>query len=299
MQKPVPHGLKVVPVFPIEVEDNFWVMDRLFSTARAYFNREASRAFAIDTGAKTLPVIKTEKELSTLVTANGYAIKLNPNAGEDFFWRSPDAGIYAALKDDCEYLLGNLYGALNQMALMAQAKTGNPYQSGTSKGADAGAIKSFLSLLCSPVMAGLRKAIRAVQKYRDQDELPLQIHGMNKFDVQAIELEINRCLTWNSIPGIPQSSRKASIRRANQAYVGSDMNDEQLSTFEKELDEADLPEVDSKSAEVVGAAPAGQDQMTNATTGRPQGFAPGQISQSATKMRGAPKQPTKQAVGAA
>lgn len=280
--EPVPHGLKHCPVVLIEVEDNFWVADRLFSTAYAYFNREASRAFAIDTGALTLPVIKTEKDLNTLVTANGMAIKLNPSANEDFFWRSPEAGIYKALQDDCDYLLGNLYGALNQMALMASAKAGNPYQSGTSKGADAGAIKSFLSLLCCPLMAGLRKAKTWVNEYRE-DGNTVTVNGMNKFDVQAIELEIQRCLTWNSIPGLTDKMRKPSMWQAFMSYVGSNLPPDELKAAKDELDAAELPQTQSPNDTVVADA--------TATGG---GFSPGQVSQKFTKGKGTNAQPKSQ-----
>src|SRR6185312_6560802 len=116
-QPPVPHGLGEVPVYPIDVEDDFWVMDRLYSTANAYFNREASRSFAIDSGALSLPVVKTDKDVSSIAMAQGFCIKLG--VGDDFKYASPDAGIYGAVKDDCEYLLNNLYSALNQMALTA------------------------------------------------------------------------------------------------------------------------------------------------------------------------------------
>jgi hypothetical protein len=282
------HGLKVVPVFPIEVEPEFWVMDRLFSTAHAYFNREASRSFAIDTGALTLPVVKTDKDLAGMVTANGFAIHLGANTAEDFFYRSPDAGIYTALKEDCEYLLGNLYGALNQMALTAAGQQGNPRQSGTAKTADAAAIKAFLALLCDPIMAAFNKAFKAVQKYRDEEDLTILVHGMDKFDVQSIELEINRCATFNSIPGMAPAWRKESMKQAARAYLPN-MDKKSWDEGEKELAENELPEVQSKEDTVVSQPNGSAPEITNSTTGRPQGFAPGQVSQQYTKGKNAGK----------
>lgn len=270
-QEPVPHGLGVVPIFPIEVEENFWVMDRLFSTARAYFNREASRSFSIDTGALALPVIKTKLPISNIVTSSGFCIKIDP--ADDFFWRSPDGAIYAATQADCEYLLGNLYGALNQMALTAAGQSGNPRQSGTAKTADAAAIKAFLSLLCAPVMAGLRKALKAVQAFRDDDDLPVEIHGMTNFDVQSIELEINRCMIFTAIPGMPPTARKESMRRAIRAYL-PDLDEDTIEDINEELDK--IPEMPPPVA--IGAN-SGAATVLNSTTGRPQGFAPGQVSQ--------------------
>lgn len=267
---PMPHGLGELPIFPIEVEDNFWVMDRLFSTAHAYFNREASRAFAIDTGAMALPIVKTNKDLNSLVTSNGVAIKLGLD--DDFLWRSPDSGIYGALKDDCDYLLGNLYSALNQMALAAAGQSGNPRQSGTAKTADGASIKAFLSLLCAPVMTAFRNAVKAVQKYRDEEDLEIEVHGMTAFDVQSIELEINRCSTFCMIPNAPAEAKAQSVLKAVRAYM-PDISQEAKDKIQQQLDE--MPEVE--------AAPAGAPGITNATTGRPQGFAPGQVSQKFTK----------------
>ncbi len=268
----VPHGLGVCPVFPVEVEDKFWVMDRLFSTAHAYFNREASRSFAIDTGAHVLPVLKSNKDTSNLVVASGFCIKIAPE--DNFGWAGPDAGIYAALKDDCDYLLSNLYSALNQMALTAAGMAGNPRQSGTAKSADASAIKAFLSLLCSPIMRAFRNAFKAVQIYRGEEDLDIDVHGMSNFDVQSIELEINRCLTFVAIPGMPPTAKKESLRRAIRAYL-PDISGEDKEDINEELDNPPEPVLGTSAGEGI----------LNATTGRPQGFAPGQVSQQFLKHK--------------
>ncbi len=276
------HGLGFCPVFPIEVEENFWVMDRLYSTANAFFNREATRSFAIDTGALTLPVVKTNRDIMKLVIAAGMCIKLNADSNEDFKFASQDEGIYKAQQDDCEYLLGNLYGALNQMALQAANKD---RMSGTKATEDKAPIKSFLSLLCTPIISALRKAVKANQKYRGEEDMIIMTSGMDKFDVQSIELSINRTATLQSIPGIPDTWRKEDIKKMVRT-VHPEMDKDTWAKGEKELEEADLPVVGSKQDMVMGAQ--GNPTMQNGTTGRPQGFSPDQISQASTKMNTGP-----------
>jgi hypothetical protein len=126
-------------------------------------------------------------------------------------------------------------------------------------------------------MRAFRNAFKAVQIHRGDEGLDISVNGMSNFDVQSIELEINRCLTFVGIPGMPKTAIKESLRRAIRAYL-PDISDEEREEINEELEHP--PEVS------LPGEPG--DGITNATTGRPQGFAPGQVSQQFQKVKIAP-----------
>lgn len=264
------HGLGVVPIFPVEVEQGFWIGDRLISTAEAYFNRESSREFALDTGALNVPIIKTEEKVSSVMLSELGCIRL-PGQNDDFFFRSPDAAVYAALQSGCDYLLGNLYSALHAMALRAASSDNNARQSGVAKSQDKGPMQSLLLLFTAPVIDAMQAAVNAVVELRNEADLAPTVGGLDKFDAQAIELEINRTAAFLMLPGIPATARKIALNRLIDVYLPS-LTSEELASIENELDNP--PEV----------MPSGDPaQIRNEKTNEPASFGAAQTRMSFTK----------------
>ena len=207
--EPRKHGIGALPVIRIEVDDGFWVMDRLESTILAFFNREASREFALDMGALNLPIIKTEKDVASIVMSEMAALKLNPV--DSFEFASPNTQVYQALKEDCEYLLGNMYSAIHAMALRAASQQENARQSGVAKYRDQGPMEVLLSLFAAPLKDALEKSVRIIAKLRNEEALKPAVKGLDRFDVQSTENELNKTKSFVDISGQFEPAKRYAL----------------------------------------------------------------------------------------
>lgn len=231
------HGFSILPVIPIDIERGFVVLDRLKSTILAHFNRESSREFALDTGALNLPIIKTDRDVANLMMSELSAIKLGATNGEDFFFRSPDAAIFNALKEDCDYLLGNLYSAIHAMALRAASQQENARQSGVAKFRDQGPMEVLMSLFAAPLVDAFEKVVRIIADMRQETELGIRVSGLDRFDIQSMELEINKATEFINVPGMMPTAKREAAKEVALKYLAKS-SPEIIAAVNKEAAEA-------------------------------------------------------------
>lgn len=212
------HSLGALPIIPIEVPADKWPMDQMFSTALALFNREGSREFALDSGALALPVYKGETKPANVTLTESGCIYVEPNG--DFFWRSPDGAVYSALKDSAADLREALLNTLQAMAQKASNQSQNARQSGNAKVEDKAALKNLLSMLSAPIIDAYERALYLIATLRNEaDDLAPKFVGMDKYDSQSIELEINRTNAYCMIPGqIPEAQLYSCQQLFKEVY---------------------------------------------------------------------------------
>lgn len=268
------HRLNAVPIITVEAPHGLWVMDRLMSTAMAFFNREASREFALDTGALSVPVIKTSRgDLSNLVMSEMAAIKLEVD--DSFEFASPNVGIFQALKDDCDYLLQNLYSAIQALAWRAAAQQENARQSGVAKYRDNAPLEVLLGAFAAPLIDALERAVALIANMRSEQDLTPWVGGLDSFDVQATELEINRTQAFCAVIGdtLPSAAKEAKKRLA-LSYLSDAtpdvlkaINEESNAKPKEEIQPEGKAETEGKAEEVKEVSAVRQSYAGNEVAG--------------------------------
>lgn len=272
-QNPEAHGLGALPVIPVEIERSFWVMNRLASTALALFNREASLEFALDAGALNLPVLASQVQPADVMLSELGCLSVGVEGSFSFV--SPDGAMFAALTTDADRLNGNLYSSIHAMALMAASQQENARQSGTAKQFDKEPMQALMRLFAAPVLDALKKAVKIIAKYRGEENLEIKVVGLDEFDTQAIELEINKAAKFNAIPGMqPQAINEMNKRLVNK--VMPDAPTAVIDSFKHPY----MPEI--AKAVINGDMSA---EIRSPKTNEPQGFGASQVRTSFTQTR--------------
>lgn len=236
--EPRKHSLGICPIIPVEVPPEFWLMDRMFSTAKAFFNREAAREYALDSGALNLPCLKGANKPEGVTLHELGVIWLG--ADGDFFWRSPDGVVYEALAKDCDYLLGSLYSTLHSLSLHAADLE---RQSGAAKMQDKGPLNSLMRMLAFPVRASFTRGCTAIAKMRKEEDLKPVCKGMDEYDVQALELELNRNKVFVETPGMMASAKSKANLRLAKAFLAGELNAEDLKKLQAEAEDGDTVDI--------------------------------------------------------
>lgn len=212
-----PHQMGELPIVAIEVPNGLWVMQRLAATALAIFNREASLEFALDTSAYALPVIRSKRPIKGMVASELGALRIDPEDSAGFLESSGKH--FEVLASRVEVLKADLFLAIQAMALQAAAKDDNGRQSGVAKFRDFGAITTLLSAFAAAMRDALEKAIAKIKKVRDEEKVEVTLQGLDKFDVQSLELKLKLADSFLKIPGIPDAARKWVVTSCSLAMA--------------------------------------------------------------------------------
>lgn len=282
------HAVGELPVYPCEQVAEFWVMDRLISTAEALFNREGAREYALDAGALNLPVYKGSQNPESIVLSENGCIWVGPDG--DFYWRGPDGQVYQALKDSSADLRENLYACIQALAKQAATQKENARQSGVAKMQDRVPMEHLLALLTTPVISAVQRGIDAIAKLRGDEDLEPALHGMDNFDAQQDEIEINKTNVFVSIPGmLPSAKRYANLTLAKHIFPNAPLDEIQTWIDEADtlpLESIDAPPIPSggftsvnKAGESLKNNNAGfaKSDTRNPKTGQPAGMEPGKM----------------------
>lgn len=243
-----------MPIVAVHVPPGLGVMARLLSTAQAIFNREASLEFALDAAAYALPYIKTRRDLKEVLVSELHALKLNPDDNEGAGYLEPTGSSFAALKERIEELKMDLFQAIQAMALQASAKDDSGRQSGVAKFRDFGAITTLLSAFAAMLRDSLEKVVAKIKAARGETELNVAVTGLDKFDVQSLELKIKLADSFLKIPGIPDAARKWVLESTSLA-MASDAPPATRETIRREAEKVEANPIDE--VEINGAVAAG------------------------------------------
>ncbi|HEY3322081.1 MAG TPA: hypothetical protein VGP72_16560 [Planctomycetota bacterium] len=199
------------PITRICIPKGMWVMNRLFPTAYSLFNRESSLDYALDTSAFALPVVMSKKSLGGVV-ANELAI-LQLDVGDDYKWATPPSGHFEALDKSSDTKKDDLASAIQAIALQSKdASAGR--QSGAAKRFDNGMISTLLSSYAGALRDALERTLAKIQTARGDDDIILTITGLDKFDVQALELMLKEYQIFSGVKASETAKRYAAQKVA-------------------------------------------------------------------------------------
>jgi hypothetical protein len=216
-------GCGFLPVIPIKVPSGMWVMNRLFPIALSLFNREASEDYALDSSAFALPVVKTKKDLKSIVGSEVSVLKLDPE--DSFEWATPPSDHFTALADSAERKKEGLFLAVQAMGLQTSSKDSQGRQSGAAKRYDAAMIAVLLSAFAAALRDALEQTVRLIQQVREDDDVTISITGLDRFDVSNVELLLRQVSEFIALPGSPTAQRW-SIQKLSLAMCSDAPADE-------------------------------------------------------------------------
>ncbi len=228
LKSTTPNRFGIIPVFPLSIRDGYSLGHRLIGPARALFNAEAARMFAVEAGALNQPVLATEKTASQ-VFLNEFGCVL-VGIGGSFSWASPSKDVFDSLKSQQDDLRALFNSAAIQQADPTGAQPQNARQSAKAKLLDKSAKRTLLSTYAEPVRDALERIISMITAMRVEEDLEPRLAGLYDGrpdstdvldDAQAL-LELNPPATarraalreciYSSLPNLSQSE-KVQIER--------------------------------------------------------------------------------------
>ena len=197
------HDFGQSPAFDISAPFGTWVMERLYDTLKLTFNAECRLEFALNAGAYPAKVFTLDDQTAVdKVTISPLAaLRLSSNKQEKYEVIGPGADSYKALFDDVERLKLALYECLQSLSLNAQAtQTQNARQSATAKVIDNDPLKTLLASMAWPIKGAMTRVVRALQTYRNEEDLDIELDGFNDFTATLADAQ--KMLA----PGAPQNT---------------------------------------------------------------------------------------------
>ncbi|MBZ5604900.1 MAG: hypothetical protein LAO79_21600, partial [Acidobacteriia bacterium] len=111
------HGLAKlgrVPLFPLQISEGLWLLNRAGLLQLEHFNKSNALAWALTMGLFAMPVVYSEREWSQMV-GESYYIQLGP--GDKFGWTEPEGKVYQIAADNLTSLQEEIY----RVCYLAQA----------------------------------------------------------------------------------------------------------------------------------------------------------------------------------
>ncbi len=208
-----PHTLNALPVIKIKIPAGLWLMQRLFPLAKGLFNREASEDFALDSSALALPVITSDQDIKEVVANELACIKLRQ--GDDFKFATPGTGHFDALRNNATSKRENLYLSVQSASQLAGGKPDSGRASGIAKKYDSQQVACLLSSFAMAARDGLEKVLQSILIARgDEKDVKLQLLGLDKFDVVALESQLAQLLSFLAVPS-PDAARRHVIEKTS------------------------------------------------------------------------------------
>lgn len=196
------------PVIPIRVNDGLWFMERMADPQLALFNRQVSLDWFLDSGAYQILVAKTREALDSIVDSTLGAVRINPEPGAGLEFACPNTNIADALQKNVGMKQEDLFAAFQAMVLVAAAKDQNDRQSGIAKQRDFGALATLMASFAGPLKEALAQAVGQIKVGRKETNLILAVQGLDKFDVQSLELKIANANGIMAMPNIAKTAKR-------------------------------------------------------------------------------------------
>jgi hypothetical protein len=181
------HGLAKlnrVPLFPLEMPEGLWMLNRAGLLQLEHFNKSNALAWALTMGLFAMPVVYSEREWSQMV-GESYYIQLGP--GDKFGWTEPEGKVYQIAADNLRSLQEEIY----RVCYLAQmgGSLDKERQSGISKQLEFSITQEVLRAMGSAVKDQLRRVLKAIEAARE-DGLEVSVAGLDEFDLGDFSEEL-------------------------------------------------------------------------------------------------------------
>lgn len=181
------HDFGRPPLIDIRATHGQWLMERIFDVIKAGYNREAALTWALDTQAYALMVLHKEDKVAPKVYGSEL-MALLMGVNETVTFAAPESGIFEPLFKDVERLSSDLREVIHAMAINAAAIPQAGRLSAQAVAAMRDPMVTLLDSFAQPIEEAVLRAIRAIQKYRGEENLEIELEGFNQHSAERIPM---------------------------------------------------------------------------------------------------------------
>jgi hypothetical protein len=227
------HGLagqNRVPVFPLQVTEGLWLMNKAALLQLEHFNKSNALSWALTMGLFASPVIYSEREWNQIV-GESYLIQLAP--GDKFGWTEPEGKVYQIAADNLVQLKDEIYRVCYLLTHAASSDSGE-HQSGASKQRDFSITQEVLRAYGAAVKETMKQVLRAIAAAR-QDTISIDVSGLDEFDIGDFSNELDDAGKLLSL-GIQSETLKKQVFKKLAFKFLSDVRQEIKTQIAQEIE---------------------------------------------------------------
>ncbi len=177
-------GLGRVPLFPLELTEGMWLMNKAALLQLEHFNKSNALGWALTMGLFAMPVVYSDREWKQIV-GESYYIQLGPE--DKFGWTEPEGHVYQIAVENLNRLKDEIYRVCY---MMPQAWGTGTSQSGLSKQRDFTVTQEVLRAYGDSVKDTMKRVLRAIEAARE-DGLTIDVSGLDEFDIGDFSSELD------------------------------------------------------------------------------------------------------------
>lgn len=298
-----PHSFGKVPLVKLELPDGLWIMSKLESLAREYFNKRNALSWAefkallpmlyefLDPGevAGLVGGATTDQDRAINQQRSPAHVQQRqaaPGGGDRVEWVAPPDAPFAHALSSCTDIRDEMHRVVHQMALAADTKGAMLRRSEGSKRQDTIALDIVLSAYGKILRKFTRDLLTMVQLGRGEEPSAWTVTGGKKFDMVTADAIIEEESILDTVEMPSPTARAERKKQLVRVLFGDTLTEEQYEEIDEEIDsyysaEGELAQAeDYKLTEDVEAEqePDGDDELERAlrqgkgsiiATGRP------------------------------
>lgn len=214
------HALGALPLIPMFMPKDLWLMKRLYEPILKFYNRDASITWFLNQLGYPFLHGTTESGTAPPKVISELSMSLG-RTGDTMMYVSPPPGSFEPLMKDREDCRANFYETMQAMgahALASQAQ--NARQSGDAKEMDKEPLGILLRMFSYSVRGALQRALSVIKAYRE-DSHAITIHGLDRFDVRSLQAKIDAAISTSEIPDFPFAARKEQLKEVALSVCAS------------------------------------------------------------------------------
>lgn len=207
-----PHDMGVLPIRLTTLADGLWVMERLYDTVLALFNRQTSATWALNCMAYALLTILSKRRgIGDIVADELSALLLDPEDDAKFI--NADPAVFDALQKDLDALELRLYQTVNSMVLVASARDQQGRASGVAKKMDFSALTTLAGAFAEPPREALKWGVDLIHDFRGEVDagLAVAVRGMDAFDCTTYETLLDNTTKLLTLPNVSKTAVRWSL----------------------------------------------------------------------------------------
>jgi hypothetical protein len=228
------HGLagqNRVPVFPLQVSEGLWLMNKAALLQLEHFNKSNALAWALTMGLFASPVIYSDREWNQIV-GESYFIQLAP--GDRFGWTEPEGKVYQIAADNLVQLKDEIYRVCYLITHAGGTGSSSQPQSGTSKQRDFSITQEVLRAYGDAVKETMKRVLGAISAAR-KDNVSIDVSGLDEFDIGDFSNELDDARKLLSL-GIASETLKKQVFKKLAFKFLSDVRQEVKTQIAQEIE---------------------------------------------------------------
>lgn len=247
------HTFGRVPLIKLCLPDGLWILSKLESLAREYFNKRNALSWAEYKA--LLPVLyefldpgpypnvpgpggdegrATNQKRSPAHVQERTAAK---GQGDRAEWIGPPHAPFETVLKSCDSVRDEMHRVVHQMALSADNKNATLRRAAESKEKDSEALKVVLQAYGELLRRWVRDLLRVVESGRGDTERQWIVSGLSRFDVSAVDQTVEEETVLDTVE-LPSPTFKAERKKQlARKVLGDSVPEEVLETIDQEIEQ--------------------------------------------------------------